>query len=82
MVFLYPWKGSSVAIRTPARKSSPRSASQFSCAVPDLPGIRFTQAGYGMILPACQVHDASELTWVPAASVLVVPLMLNSEEAL
>ena len=27
----------------------------------------------GMILPACQVHDASELTWDPAASVLVMP---------
>ena len=40
MAFLYPWKGSSVAIRTPARKSSPRSANQFSCAAPDLPGTR------------------------------------------
>ena len=30
-------------IRTPARKSSPRSASQFSCTVPDLPGTRSTQ---------------------------------------
>ena len=49
-------------IRTPARKSSPRSASQFSCAVPDLPGTRSTQAGRGVILPACQVHDAGELT--------------------
>ena len=27
----------------------------------------------GMILPACQVHDASELTRAPAASVLVMP---------
>ena len=63
MAFLYPWKGSSVAICTPARKSSPRSASQFSCAVPDLPGTRSTQAGRGMILPACQVHDAGEFTW-------------------
>ena len=68
-----PWKGSSVAIRTPERKSFPRSASQFSCAVPDLPGIRSTQAGRGMILPACQVHDAGEFTWATAASVLVVP---------
>ena len=33
-------------------------------------------AGRGMILPACQVHDAGELTWVPSASVLVVPHML------
>ena len=29
-----------------------------------------------MILPASQVHDASELTWAPAASVLVEPHML------
>lgn len=57
MAFLYPWKGSSVAIRTPARKSFPRSASQFSCAVPDLPGTRSSQAGRGMILPARQVHE-------------------------
>ena len=40
-------------IRTPARKSFPRSASQFLYAVPDLPGTRSTQAGRGMILPAC-----------------------------
>jgi len=73
MAFLYPWKGSRVAIRTPARKSSPRSANQFSCAVPDLPGTRSTQAGCGMILPACQVHDAGELTWATSASVLVMP---------
>ena len=31
------------------------------------------QAGLGVILPACQVHDAGELTWAPAASVLVMP---------
>ena len=31
------------------------------------------QAGRGMILPSRQVHDAGELTWAPAASVLVVP---------
>ena len=76
MAFLYPWKGSSVAIRTPARKSSPRSSSQFSCAVPDLPGTRSTQAGRGVILPSCQVHDAGELTGAPSASVLVVPHIL------
>ena len=40
------------------------------------------QAGRGMILPACQVYDAGELTWAPAALVLMVPLILNSEEAL
>ena len=75
MAFLYPWKGSSVAICTPARKSSPRSANQFLYTVPDLPGTRSTQAGRAMILPACQVHDAGELTWAPAASVLVMPHM-------
>ena len=31
------------------------------------------QAGRGMILPSRQVHDAGELTWAPAAAVLVVP---------
>ena len=51
-VLAVPGRGSSVAIRNPARKSSPRSASQFSCTVPDLPGTRSTQAGRGMILPA------------------------------
>ena len=68
-----PWKGSSVAIWIPERNCSPRSSSQFSCAVPDRPGTRSTQAGRGVILPACQVHDAGELTWAPAASVLVMP---------
>ena len=34
------------------------------------------QAGRGMILPACQVRDAGEFTWAPAASVLVVPHVL------
>ena len=82
MAFLYPWKGSSVAIRTPARKSSPRSSSQFSCAVPDLPGTRSTQAGRGVILPACQVHDAGELTGAPSASVLVVPYVLVNPQHL
>ena len=71
-----PLEGSRVAIWIPERKSSPRSSSQFSCAVPDLPGTRSTQAGRGMILPACQVYDAGELTWAPAVSVLVVPHML------
>ena len=61
MAFLYPWKGSSVAIRTPARKSFPRSSSQFLYTVPDLPGTRSTQPCRGVILPACQVHDAGDL---------------------
>lgn len=47
-----PWKGSSVAIWIPERNCSPRSASQFSCTVPDLPGTRSTQSGRGMVLPA------------------------------
>ena len=46
-----PWKGSSVAIRTPARKSSPRSSSQFSCAVPDLPGTRSNKRAVGCSSP-------------------------------
>ena len=36
----------------------------------------------GMILPACQVHDAGELTWAPAASVLVVPYVLVNSQYL
>ena len=42
-----PWKGSSVAIWIPERKSSPRSSSQFSCAVPDLPGTRSNKGPWG-----------------------------------
>ena len=40
-------KGSSVAIRTPAQKSYPRSASQFSCTVPDLPGTKSNKRAGG-----------------------------------
>ena len=36
----------------------------------------------GMILPACQVHDAGELTWAPAASVLVMPHVLINPQYL
>ena len=71
-----PWKGSSAAIWIPERNCSPRSSSQFSCAVPDLPGTRSTQAGRGVILPSRQVYDAGEFTWAPSASVLVMPHML------
>ena len=39
-VIAVPGRGSSVAIRTPAQKSFPRSASQFLYTVPDLPGAR------------------------------------------
>ena len=63
----------------PASDSHPRAevfsalSRQFWYTAADLPGTRSTQAGRGMILPACQVHDAGEFTWAPAASVLVVP---------
>ena len=46
-VLAVPGRGSSVAIRTPERKSSPRSASQFSCTVPDLPGTRSNKRAVG-----------------------------------
>ena len=36
----------------------------------------------GMILPSRQVHDASELTWAPSASVLVMPHMLINSQYL
>ena len=35
-----------------------------------------------MILPVCQVYDAGEFTWAPAASVLVVPHMLANPQYL
>ena len=78
--YCLPLEGSRVAIWIPERNCSPRSASQFSYAVPDRPGTRSTQAGRGMILPACQVHDAGELTGAPAASVLAVPHMLINSQ--
>ena len=38
------------------------------------------RAGRGVILPSCQVYDAGEFTWAPAASVLVVPyVLINSQ---
>ena len=40
------------------------------------------QAGRGVILPSCQVYDAGELTWAPAASVLVMPHMLVNSQYL
>ena len=36
----------------------------------------------GVVLPACQVHDAGELTWAPSASVLVMPHMLVNSQYL
>ena len=36
----------------------------------------------GVILPACQVHDAGELTGAPSASVLVMPHMLVNSQYL
>ena len=76
MAFLLSLEGVQPPIRTPARKSSLRSASQFSCTVSDLPGTRSTQVGRGMILPSRQVDDAGELTGPSSASVLVVPYVL------
>ena len=35
-----------------------------------------------MILPSCQVDDAGELTWAPAASVLVMPYVLINPQYL
>ena len=35
-----------------------------------------------MILPACQVYDAGELTGAPAASVLVMPYVLVNSQYL
>ena len=40
------------------------------------------QAGRGMILPACQVHDAGELTGPSSASVLVMPYVLINPQYL
>ena len=82
MAFLYPWKGSSVAIWIPERNCSPRSSSQFLYTVPDLPGTRSTQPCRGVVLPSCQVHDAGELTWAPVASILVMPHMLINSQYL
>ena len=55
-----PLEGIQPPIRTPARKSFPRSASQFSCTVPDLPGTRSNNLAVGWSFPRV-VHDASEL---------------------
>ena len=49
----------------PARKSSPRSANQVLMRGARPSWDQIQQAGRGMILPACQVHDAGELTWAP-----------------
>ena len=71
MAFLYPWKGSSVAIRTPTRKSFPRSASQFLYTVPDLPGTRSNKRAVGCSFPRVAAMPVSSRALV--ASVLVVP---------
>ena len=46
-VLAVPGRGSCVTIRTPARKSFPRSASQFLYTVPDLPGTRSNEWAVG-----------------------------------
>ena len=40
------------------------------------------QSCRGMFLPSCQVYDAGELTWAPAASVLVMPYVLVNPQHL
>ena len=75
MAFLLSLEGIQPPIRTPARKSFPRLASQFSCTVPDLPGTRSNNLAVGWSFPRV-VHDAGEFTWASAASVLVVPYVL------
>lgn len=76
MAFLYPWKG------IQRRDSHPRTEVFAALGQPVLVhGARpsrdqVQQAGRGMILPACQIHDAGELMRAPAASVLVVPHVL------
>ena len=49
MAFLLspPLEGSRVAICIPERNCSPRSANQFSCVVPDLPGTRSNKRAVG-----------------------------------
>ena len=47
MGFLYPWKGIQCRDSHPARKSSPRSSSQFLYTVPDLPGTRSNNLAVG-----------------------------------
>ena len=68
-------------IRTPARKSSPRSSSQFLYTVPDLPGTRSNKRAVGWSFPRV-VHDAGEPTWASSASVLVVPYVLVNSQYL
>ena len=70
-----PWKRSGLAIRTPARKSFPRLASQFLYTVPDLPGTRSNKRAVGWSFPRV-VRDAGEFTWATTASVLMVPHVL------
>ena len=55
-----PWKGSSVAIRTPARKSSLHSSGQVLYTVPDLPGIGSNQTARRVVFSARQVHNAGQ----------------------
>ena len=81
MAFLYPWKGSSVAIWIPERNCSLRSSSQFLYTVPDLPGTRSNNLAVGCSFPRV-VYDAGELTGAPAASVLAVPYVLVNSQYL
>ena len=74
-VLAVPGRGSSVAIRTPARKSFPRSAHRSCTRCQTCPGQGPLKRAVGCSFPRV-VHDASELTRALAASVLVVPHVL------
>ena len=70
-----PLEGIQPPIRTPARKSFPRLASQFSCTVPDLPGTRSNNLAVGWSFP--RVRSTMPVSsWATAAAVLVMPHML------
>ena len=75
MAFLYPWKGSSVAIRTPTEVFAALGQPVLAYGARSSRD-QVQQAGRGMTLPTCQVDDAGEFTRAPEASVLVVPHML------
>ena len=55
-----PWKDSSVAIRTPARKSSLHSSGQVLYTVLDLPGIGSNQTARRVVFSARQVQNAGQ----------------------
>ena len=56
-VLAVPGRGPASRFAPPLGSLRRARPAKFSCAMPDLPGIRSTQAGRGVILPACQVHE-------------------------